>query len=232
MASSIAVLSRCVCRQAGPAIPVKGKKIKYPDCAILVFSKAPVVGQVNTRLVPYITAEQAASLHEELTHNRLRMCTTADLCDVQLWCSPDTRHPFFFDCRQRYGVQLHTQNGNDLGERMSAALQTMLGRYKKIIIIGTDAPALDIDTIDAVVNQLEHSDIVLVPAEDGGYVLLGASKHHQDLLVDVPWGTESVLASTVCNIERLGLSYSLLGECWDVDRPEDLERYKSWLVTT
>jgi rSAM/selenodomain-associated transferase 1 len=211
---------------------VKGKKIKYPDCAILVFSKAPVVGQVNTRLVPYITAEQAASLHEELTHNRLRMCTTADLCDVQLWCSPDTRHPFFFDCRQRYGVQLHTQNGNDLGERMSAALQTMLGRYKKIIIIGTDAPALDIDTIDAVVNQLEHSDIVLVPAEDGGYVLLGASKHHQDLLVDVPWGTESVLASTVCNIERLGLSYSLLGECWDVDRPEDLERYKSWLVTT
>ena len=191
-----------------------------------------MVGQVNTRLVPYITAEQAASLHEELTHNRLRMCTTADLCDVELWCSPDTRHPFFFDCRQRYGVQLHTQNGNDLGERMSAALQTMLGRYKKIIIIGTDAPALDIDTIDAVVNQLEHSDIVLVPAEDGGYVLLGASKHHQDLLVDVPWGTESVLASTVCNIERLGLSYSLLGECWDVDRPEDLERYKSWLVTT
>ncbi len=204
---------------------MKGQRIKYPDCAILVFSKAPVVGQVNTRLVPYITAEQAASLHEELTHDRLRMCTTADLCDVELWCSPDTRHPFFFDCRQRYGVQLQTQIGNDLGERMSAALQMMLGRYKKIIIIGTDAPALDIDTIDAVVNQLEHSDIVLVPAEDGGYVLLGASKHHQDLLVDVPWGTEGVLASTVRNIERLGLSYSLLGECWDVDRPEDLERY-------
>ena len=114
---------------------------------------------------------------------------------------------------------------------MSAALQTMLGRYKKIIIIGTDAPALDIDTIDAVVDQLEHSDIVLVPAEDGGYVLLGTSKHHQDLLVDVPWGTQSVLASTVGNIERLGLSYSLLGECWDVDRPEDLERYRNWLVT-
>lgn len=206
---------------------MKVQRIKYPDCAILVFSKAPVVGQVNTRLVPYITAEQAASLHEELTHDRLRMCTTADLCDVELWCSPDTRHPFFFDCRQRYGVQLQTQNGNDLGERMSAALQTMLGRYKKIIIIGTDAPALDIDTIDAVVNQLEHSDIVLVPAEDGGYVLLGASKHHQDLLVDVPWGTEGVLASTVRNIERLGLSYSLLGECWDVDRPEDLERYRA-----
>ena len=115
---------------------------------------------------------------------------------------------------------------------MSTALQTMLGRYNKIIIIGTDAPALDIDSIDAVIDELERRDIVLVPAEDGGYVLLGASKHHRDLLVDVPWGSESVLASTVRNIERLGLSYSLLGECWDVDRPEDLERYKNWLVTT
>jgi len=138
----------------------------------------------------------------------------------------------FSDCRQRYGVRLQTQRGNDLGERMSAALQTLLGRYKKIIIIGTDAPALDINTIDAVVNQLEYSDIVLVPAEDGGYVLLAASRHHEDLLVDVPWGTEGVLESTVRNIERMGLEYSLLGECWDVDRPADLERYKNWVITT
>lgn len=199
--------------------------IKYPDCAILIFSKAPVVGQVNTRLVPYITAQQAAKLHEELTRDRLRMCTTANLCDVQLWCSPDTDHPFFSDCKQRYGVRLQTQKGNNLGERMSAALKAVLGQYRKIIIIGTDAPALGINTIVAAINELEHSDIVLVPAEDGGYVLLAASKHHERLLVDVPWGTQSVLASTVHNIEHLGLTCSLLGECWDVDRPEDLERY-------
>ena len=206
--------------------------MKYPDCVILIFAKAPVAGQVKTRLVPYITAEQAASLHEELTRDRLRMCTTADLCDVQLWCSPGTDHTFFSDCRQRYGVRLQTQVGNDLGERMSAALNSMLGQYKKIIVIGTDAPALDINTIDAAVNRLEHNDIVLVPAEDGGYVLLAASKYDHDLLVDVPWGTKSVLASTVRNIERLGLSSSLLEECWDVDRPEDLERYRNWLLTT
>jgi len=199
--------------------------MKYPDSAILIFSKPPVAGQVNTRLVPYISAEQAAHLHEELTHNRLRMCTTAKLCDVQLWCNPDTRHPFFTECRQRYGVQLQAQSGNNLGERMSAALKTMLGQYKKIIIIGTDAPALDIDSIEAVINELERRDIVLVPAEDGGYVLLAASTYHEDLLVDVPWGTETVLASTVRNIENLGLTYNLLGQCWDVDRPEDLERY-------
>jgi len=204
---------------------VINQAMKYPDSVILIFSKAPVVGQVNTRLVPYITAEQAANLHEELAHDRLKMCTSADLCDVQLWCSPDTEHQFFSDCRQRYGVQLHSQSGNDLGERISGALKVLLGQYKKIIIIGTDAPALEIDSIDSSINELEHSDIVLVPAEDGGYVLIGASKHHQDLLIDVPWGSESVLANTVRNIKRLGLEYSLLGKCWDVDRPEDLERY-------
>lgn len=199
--------------------------MKYPDSAILIFSKAPVVGQVNTRLVPYITAEQAAALHEEFTHDRLRMCTAAGLSDVQLWCSPSTEHDFFTECEQRYGVRLHSQNGNDLGERMSDALKTMLGRYSRIIIIGTDAPALEIDTIDAVVDELGQKDVVLVPAEDGGYVLLGASRYHEDLLKDVPWGKEGVLACTVRNIERLGLEYSLLGQCWDVDRPEDLERY-------
>ena len=204
--------------------------MKCPDSVILIFSKAPIVGEVKTRLVPYITAEQTAKLHEELTHDRLHMCTSAKLCDVQLWCSPDTRHPFFVDCRRRYGVQLQTQSGNNLGERMSATMKIMLSQYKKIIIIGTDAPALDIDSIDAVINELERRDIVLVPAEDGGYVLLAASAYHEDLLLDVPWGTEAVLESTVRNIEKLGLSYSLLGTCWDVDRPEDLERYKATLT--
>ena len=205
--------------------------MKYPDSVILIFSKAPIVGEVKTRLIPFISAEQAAGLHEELTHDRLYKCATADLCDVQLWCSPDTQHPFFDECKQRYGVQLYSQSGVDLGDRMSSAIKTMLGQYKKIIIIGTDAPALDVDSIDAVINELERRDIVLVPAEDGGYVLLAASTHHEDLLIDVPWGTETVLTSTVRNIERLGLTYSLLGECWDVDRPEDLERYRNWLLT-
>ena len=205
--------------------------MKYPDSVILIFSKAPIVGEVKTRLVPFIAAEQAAELHEELTHDRLYKCATADLCDVQLWCSPDTRHPFFNECKQRYGVQLYSQSGADLGERMSSAIKTMLGQYKKIIIVGTDAPALDVDSIEAVVNELEHNDFVLVPAEDGGYVLLAASTHHEDLFIDVPWGTKRVLASTVRNIENLGLSYSLIGTCWDVDRPEDLERYRNWLLT-
>jgi rSAM/selenodomain-associated transferase 1 len=199
---------------------------KNTEHAILVFSKAPVAGQVKTRLVPYITAEQAAQLHEELTRDRLQMCTDASACDVQLWCSPDTLHRFFSDCQHHYGVPLQQQHGDDLGERMSNALKAMLGSYDKIVIIGSDAPTLDMNTIDAAFKALAHKEIVLVPAEDGGYGLLGATVQHDDMLKGVPWGTEKVLASTLDNIERLHLDYALVGKCWDVDRPEDLERYR------
>ena len=194
--------------------------------AILVFSKAPVAGQVNTRLVPYITAQQAALLHEELTRDRLQMCTSAGVCDVQLWCSPDTSHRFFIDCQHRYGVPLLQQRGNDLGERMSNALKTMLGSYDKIVIIGSDAPMLGMDTIDAAFKALTNRETVMVPAEDGGYVLLGATVQHDEMLKGVPWGTEKVLTSTLDNLARLNFDYALVGKSWDVDRPEDLERYK------
>lgn len=199
--------------------------MKHSDSVILIFAKAPVVGQVNTRLVPHVSAEQAAYLHEEFTHDRLQMCTVTQLCDVQLWCSPDTGHQFFADCKRQYGIQLHTQHGNNLGERMSNAMKRVLGQYNKVIIIGTDAPALSIDMIDAAINELDQRDVVLIPAEDGGYVLLGTSIYHDELLAEVPWGKKHVLATTVSNIDRLNLDYSLLGQCWDVDRPEDLERY-------
>ena len=201
--------------------------MKHPDSVVLIFSKAPIAGEVKTRLVPHISYEQAASLHEELTSDRLRMCTSAGLCEVQLWCSPDTRHPFFDECRGRYGIHLQAQSDGDLGKRMSTALDTMLKQYRKVIVIGADAPALGTDAIEAVIRALEQNDIVLVPAEDGGYVLLGASSYRSGLLEDVPWGTEEVLAATVRNIRHLGLKYGLYGECWDVDRPEDLERYQA-----
>jgi hypothetical protein len=199
--------------------------VKYPDSVILVFAKAPVAGHVNTRLVPFISAEEAADLQEVFTRDRLQMCTAANLCEVQLWCCPDTSHRLFSDCGRLFDITLHTQDGTDLGARMSNAIMHMLGMYKKVIIIGTDAPALDSKTIAAVIKQLNECDVVLVPAEDGGYVLLGVSTYHEKMLDNVPWGSGQVLSRTVANIESLGLNHELLGECWDVDRPEDLQRY-------
>ena len=200
---------------------------KHPDCIILVFAKAPIAGTVKTRLVPHITHEQAAELQQELIHDRLQMCRSSRLCDIQLWCSPDVNHEFFGVCSDLYGVTLRQQKGDELGERMMNAIKQSLTNNKKVIIIGTDAPALDAELLDKAITALNQRQIVLVPAEDGGYVLLGAVVHNDKLLEGVSWGEVDVLSNTCSNIERLNLSYELVDQCWDVDRPEDLERYLS-----
>ncbi len=200
---------------------------RYPDCIILVFAKAPIAGTVKTRLVPHLTHQQAAELQQELIHDRLQMCRSSRLCEVQLWCSPDIDHEFFGVCSDLYDINLRQQKGNDLGERMMDAIGKSLASYKKVIIIGTDAPALDAGLIDKAITALNQSQIVMVPAEDGGYVLLGAVAYSDSLLEHVSWGTENVLSHTCRNIDHLNLSYELLDQCWDVDRPEDLERYFS-----
>ncbi len=200
--------------------------MKHADTIVLVFSKAPVAGEVNTRLTPYISHQEAADLQCELVHNRLEMLASSGLCHFQLWCAPDTLHPFFADCADRYGIDLQAQTGIDLGERMLSASRLMLESYDKVIIIGTDAPALGIDQIDQAINELDQHDTVLVPAEDGGYVLIGMSLHRAGMLADIAWGCGRVLEQTMQNFDRLGLHYRLLDTCWDVDRPEDLERYR------
>ena len=200
--------------------------MKYTDAIVLVFSKAPVAGEVNTRLTPFISHDEAADLQRELVHNRLEMLEASSLCRYQLWCAPDTQHPFFKDCADIYGIDLKTQTGIDLGERMLNASRTMLESYSKVIIIGTDAPALGVDQIEQAISELDHHDTVLVPAEDGGYVLIGMSLHRAGMLADIAWGCGRVLEQTMHNLERLGLRYCLLDMCWDVDRPEDLERYR------
>ena len=200
--------------------------MKYTDAIVLVFSKAPVAGEVNTRLTPFISHDEAADLQRELVHNRLEMLEASSLCRYQLWCAPDTQHPFFKDCADIYGIDLKTQTGIDLGERMLNASRTMLESYSKVIIIGTDAPALGVDQLEQAISELDHHDAVLVPAEDGGYVLLGARVQHDEMLKGVPWGTEKVLASTLDNMARLNIDCALVGKSWDVHRPEDFERYR------
>jgi len=200
--------------------------LKYAEAVILVFAKAPVPGQVNTRLLPFISAEQAALLQAELIHDRLRECTAAMLCDVQLWCSPDTKHDCFGECALLYPLSLHLQQGADLGERMAYGLRSALQSYSRVIIIGTDAPALHADAIEQAIIALNDCELVLVPAEDGGYVLIAVNTWVPGLFADVEWDSGRVLAQTLRNADRPGLRYRLLAGCWDIDRPEDLVRYR------
>ncbi len=204
---------------------------KHPDAILLVFAKAPVAGTVNTRLIPDIGIEAATELQSELVHSRLSALKASELCEVQLWCAPDCEHDFFQHCKNRYEVALHQQQGADLGERMSQAIKTGLQKFKRVVLIGTDAPSLTTAQIEQAIEKLgEVNDVVIAPAEDGGYVLIGMSRYCGAVFQSIPWSSAGVLAATHENIRLNNLTSSELELCWDIDRVEDYRRYKKMRI--
>ena len=201
--------------------------MRYHDTVILVFAKAPEVGKVNTRLIPDLGLAGATSLQEELLHHRLSTLDDAALCDVVLYCAPSTEHAVFKTCRQNYRVTLATQKGEGLGQRLVYGMHEALQQYQHVILLGTDAPALDVTQIEQAIAELRSGkDTVLVPAEDGGYVLAGVSGAQQELFDGISWGTDQVMQQTLAKIDSLGLDHSVLQTSWDIDRYEDYLRYR------
>ncbi len=198
----------------------------YHDTIILLFAKAPVAGTVNTRLIPDIGVGQATRLQYDLIHQRLSMLSEANLCQFKLLCSPDTEDECFQQCQQRYGIVLSAQAGDDLGERMFNAVQAALQDYRYCIVIGTDAPALDGVLIGQAIESLHTGpEVVFVPAEDGGYVLLGLQQAHDFLFQRIAWGSSQVMSQSCHQLKLNKIAYTQLASCWDVDRLEDYQRY-------
>ncbi|MCF6235627.1 MAG: TIGR04282 family arsenosugar biosynthesis glycosyltransferase [Gammaproteobacteria bacterium] len=190
---------------------------------LLIFAKAPIAGIAKTRLIPALGAEGAAKLHRKLAINTLKMATQHALCPVQLWCTPDTEHPFFVQCQKEFSVTLHQQSGRDLGERMAHALQQALQKNDYVIIIGTDCPPLTQDMLQRTFKLLDNSyDSVLIPAIDGGYVLLGLRRFNTELFNHIEWGTEKVLRATRERLNQLQWRWYELPHQWDLDEPKDL----------
>ncbi|HZR69306.1 MAG TPA: TIGR04282 family arsenosugar biosynthesis glycosyltransferase [Burkholderiales bacterium] len=190
------------------------------SCRVLVFARAPVPGRAKTRLIPALGAEGAAELAAHLTERALRAATAARIGPVELWCAPDPAHPFFADCARRYGVALRPQGAGDLGRRMHRALSVAT----PAILIGSDIPAMTSAYLRKAARALGRADVVLGPAEDGGYVLIGLKAPQPSLFRGVAWGRSSVLAQTRARIRRAGLAARELAPLFDVDRPADLKR--------
>jgi uncharacterized protein len=199
---------------------------RYPDAVIMVFCKAPVAGQVKTRLIPPLTAEEAAQLHCELTERTLLTATCNSLSPVQLWCAIDINHPFFAGLEQS-GIERKIQQGKDLGERMCHAFSETLTKFKAAIIIGCDCPSLTSDDLDQALAFLSQNErCAIAPAEDGGYVLIGLTQQQAYLFNNMPWGTDKVMTLTEARLQSRQINYRLLKTQWDVDTEADLLRYR------
>lgn len=197
---------------------------RYPHAAILIFTKAPVAGEVKTRLVPPLKPEQAALLHQKLVNRTLKMVTKAAIAPVILYCSPDDTHPFFIQCKDEFRIQTARQEGEDLGARMLNGFNAALEKFRYVILIGTDCPSMTSDYLEDAIQRLRSgSDLVIGPAQDGGYVLIGMKQSHAELFSDLLWGSDSVFGLTMEKAMLSGLQVSLLDSLQDIDRPEDLK---------
>ena len=169
-----------------------------------------------------LDAAAALRLHAQLIRKALQTAREARCGALELHVTAP--HQLFRSLK----VDVQRQRGRDLGERMHHALRNALRRHRRAIIIGADAPALAPADLRRAAQLLEGSaDIVLAPAEDGGYALIGARRISSPIFAGVRWGSAEVLSQTLQNATRAGFRYRLLRRVWDVDRPEDLARLRS-----
>lgn len=190
--------------------------------SIVILAKAPIPGFAKTRLIPAIGAHAAAVLQERLTERTVATALAAGIGPVTLCCDPDATHDTFLKMVTRMKITLRPQPPGDLGTRMLAAVATSTG---PVLVIGTDCPALtEAHLRSAAMALRDGNDVVLIPAERGGYVLLGMRKAQPTLFSNIGWGGSSVLADTRARIVEQRLMLIERPPLWDVDTEIDLAR--------
>ncbi|HEX6005683.1 MAG TPA: TIGR04282 family arsenosugar biosynthesis glycosyltransferase [Burkholderiales bacterium] len=195
------------------------------EARVLVFARAPRAGAAKTRLVPLLGAAGAAQLQQRLIEHTLAVAHAAGVGAVELHGAPDCEDPFLSDCAQHHGSRCVSQVEGDLGARMAAALESALAEVACAILIGTDCPALGERHLQAARDALAAgADAVFVPAEDGGYALVGLRRCDRRLFAGIAWGGAHVMAETRARLSKLGWRWQELETLWDIDRPDDYRR--------
>jgi rSAM/selenodomain-associated transferase 1 len=198
--------------------------VRATETRIIVFARAPQAGSAKTRLIPLLGAAGAARLQARMIVRTLTTALDASIGTVELWCEPSAEHPSMAAMVQRHSVVGATQCEGDLGERMQHAAKSRLASAGRVLLIGTDCPAMTPAHLKAAHAALDLNDAVLIPAEDGGYVLLGLNRSDRRLFSNIPWGSDQVLEITRRRLSSLGWRWLELPSLWDVDRSEDFVR--------
>lgn len=193
---------------------------------IQIFAKAPVAGSVKTRLAKDKGDEFALQIHRRLCAAVISSAQAATADEVEVWTTSEAASDYF----ESMGVTCFLQQGHHLGTRMDFALRHGLARHNKVVLIGADAPSIDGQYLADAFRALDQSSVVIGPAMDGGYVLVGATEPASFLFRDMPWGTSAVMGMTLERLFTAGVGFHILSDRWDIDTLEDLKQHlPEWL---
>ena len=198
------------------------RSVSTAPLVVAVVAKAPRPGQVKTRLCPPLSLENAAELGDAFLRDTVERVRRLEGVQVVIaYTPPEDRELFEALCP---GVVLVPQADGDLGRRLAATFATLCGRgVRAVVAVGTDTPTLPLAFVREAFARLdEGADVVLGPADDGGYYLIGLRRLHQSLFEDIPWSTARVFADTADRVERAGLNLATLPGWRDVDTFADL----------
>ncbi|MDP3619458.1 MAG: TIGR04283 family arsenosugar biosynthesis glycosyltransferase [Ramlibacter sp.] len=209
--------------------------------AVAIMAKAPVAGLAKTRLAPLIGARAAARAQRRFTLQTVHLARQAALGPVRLWCAPDTRHVFFRALARRGDVEQLKQADGDLGDRLRRAMEQHFepgthgvqgapGAQTPLLIIGTDCPLMAPGHLQQAARALDQHDVVLIPAIDGGYVLIGMRRPIPQAFESIAWSTSQVLQQTRDRLRASDASWIELEPLWDVDDPADWQRYQQLMA--
>jgi rSAM/selenodomain-associated transferase 1 len=190
---------------------------------VVVFAKAPEPGVAKTRLIPALGAQGAATLARRMLAHTLEQALLANIGPVELCMSPHADDPAWQGIDIPSAVQRSAQGQGDLGERMERAVQRCTRvPGQSVMLIGTDCPALTPARLVQAARMLVQHDAVMVPATDGGYVLLGLKAPCPDIFAAMPWSTAQVAALTLHRLAQCGLRVWQDEALNDIDEPADL----------
>ena len=198
------------------------------DNALILFARDPVVGQVKTRLNPFLDPQTIYDLYLCFLADSIDTLCLVESADRFVGIKPSNLSGYFDRLDPSCAISVFVQEGQDLGERMQNAFASRFAEgYGKVVIIGADSPSLPTKYIHQAFAS--NRDVVLGPSVDGGYYLIGMCGNVVDLFEGVAWGGNTVLEQTRGRLERSGASLELLPTWYDVDRPEDLKFLKTHL---
>ncbi len=194
---------------------------------LIIFTKYPTPGKVKTRMISALGEKGAANLHKRLldfTLNTVQLFSTRQQVDIEIefvgcglrkmqrWLGP----------AKSYAKQV----GDDLGKKMNQAfIKGFEQGADKILIIGTDCPEMTVDDLICGFEKLDHADLVLGPAFDGGYYCIGLKAPTPQIFNDIAWGSDCVFDQTMAKAAQRGSIVRLLPKHHDIDRPADLDTW-------